>query len=265
MDLDSAHVLITGASRGIGSAMATEFRRRGSRVSLAARSVEPLERLARELGGRAFPVDLASEEATDSLIARVERVAGPIDVLVNNAGLETNSAFHTTDPSQIRAVSRLNLEVPMILTRGVLLGMLERRSGHLLFVSSLAGTGGFPGLAPYAATKAGLTNFAATLAMELKDTSVGTTVIAPGPVDTRMWGTIEKTDELADMLVRLRRLHLLPTMEPAELARLAVAATAADRAYVGRPRRLAVNHALRNLPTRITSAALAGVRLGPQE
>ncbi|MDA3038496.1 MAG: SDR family NAD(P)-dependent oxidoreductase [Actinomycetota bacterium] len=264
MELDGQHVLITGASRGIGAAMAKEFGARGAKVSVAARSADALRSVAAAVGGQSFPVDLLDSAAVDGLIPRVEAEAGPIHVLVNNAGLETSAFFHTLDRSVIRDVTRLNLEAPMVLTRAVLDEMLTRNHGHLLFVSSLAGTGGFPGLAAYCATKAGLTNFAATLALELKDTEVGTTVIASGPVDTPMWDSLENAEQLAPMLTRLRLLRLVPNKSPESIAKVAVDAVASGKPYVGLPRRLGANHLMRNLPSKITGIILAGVPLGPQ-
>ena len=244
--------------------MAKEFGTRGAKVSVAARSADALQSVATAVGGQSFPVDLLDPAAVDALIPWVEADAGPIDVLVNNAGLETSAFFHSVDPAAIRDVTRLNLEAPMVLTRAVLDGMLARNHGHLLFVSSLAGTGGFPGLAAYCATKAGLINFAATLALELKDMKVGTTVIAPGPVDTPMWDSLETAEELAPMLKRLRLLQLIPNKSPESIAKLAVDAVANGKSYVGLPRRLGGNHLMRNLPSKITGAILAGVPLGPQ-
>lgn len=262
MELDGTHVLITGASRGIGAAMANRFASAGARVSLAARSEAAISSLASQLDGHAFPVDLLDAEATDGLISRVEDAAGPVDVLVNNAGLETSQWFHRIDRDEIRDVTRLNLEVPMLLTRDVIEGMVERNRGHVVMVSSLAGTCGFPGLAVYGATKAGLTNFVAALRMELAETEIGTTVVAPGPVDTQMWDSLEDQDDLDPMLTRLRQLQLIPKKSPEMLAKRTVAAVISGRRHVRVPRRLTTNHMLREAPTRLTEALLTGVPVG---
>lgn len=262
MELKGAHVLVTGGSRGIGAALAKEFGRAGARVSLTARSTEAIEALALELGGKAFTADLLDPAAVDSLIERVEAEAGPIDVLVNNAGLEGSSWFHESDVEEARRVLRLNLEAPVVLSRKVLPGMIERDRGHLVFVSSLAGTGGFPGLSVYGASKAGLTNLVAAMRMELAGTGVHTTVIAPGPVDTDMWDQIEGDDEFEPMLGRLRSLQLIPTKSPEMLARRSIAAIKADRRHVRVPRRLASNHWLREAPTRLTELLINGVPVG---
>ena len=166
-------------------------------MSVAARDGAALDQLATEFRGHAFVADLLDPVQVDGLIDRVEAAVGPVDVLVNNAGMETIGAFHATDPSVIRDVAQLNFEVPMVLTRQVLPGMLQRRRGHVVFLSSLAGTSGFAGMAVYSGTKAGLNNFVASIRMELKDTPITTTVVAPGPVDTEMWDRVEAATEYA--------------------------------------------------------------------
>ncbi len=264
MELSNAHVVITGGSRGIGAAMARTFVQEGAKVSLVARSVDALEAIASELGGQAFPADLLDPRQVDNLIPQISEEAGPVDILVNNAGIETNDFFHNVTAKQIRDITTLNLEVPMVLTRAVLGSMLERNHGHLVFTSSLAGSGGFPGLTAYGATKAGLSNFVAGLRMELKDTSIHTTVVAPGPVDTQMWDKLEVVDDLAPMLKRLRLLHVIPMKTPEFIAKQTVAAVKANRRHVRTPRRLAATGMMREVPSRITSSLLQGVPLGPQ-
>ncbi len=264
MKLDGAHVLVTGASRGIGAAMAQRFAAAGARVSVAARSANDLEALAREIDGTPFTIDLLDVDAVDTFIATVEEQVGPIDVLVNNAGLASTAFLHNLDPEMIRATARLNLETPMVLTRNVLPGMLQRGRGHLVYTASLAGTGGFPGLTSYGATKAGLLNFVAALRMELKDTSLKTTVVAPGPIDTDMWEQVEQEPGLEPMLRRLGRLQLIPSKSTDYIAKRTVAAVEAEKRHVRTPRRLVTSFLLREAPTRITEAVLTGVPTGPR-
>ena len=262
MELKGAHVLVTGGSRGIGAALAREFAQAGARVSLTARTTDAIEALATELGGKAFTADLLDTASVDSLIERVEADAGPVDVLVNNAGYEGQGWFHESDNETARRVIHLNLEAPIVLTRNVLPGMIERGRGHIVFTSSLAGTGGFPGLSVYGATKAGLTNFVAALRMELAGTGINTTVVAPGPVDTDMWDAIEADNDLDPMMDRLRKLQLIPTKSPQMLAKRSIAAIKADRRHVRVPRRLITNHWLREAPTRLTETLISGVPVG---
>ena len=259
VELAGAHVLVTGASRGIGEAMARHFASAGSRVSVAARSVDALATVARDIGGSSYGVDLLDTDEVDALIGRVEADSGPIDVLVNNAGMENTQWLHAESVQVLRDVVRLNLEAPIVLTRAVLPGMLGRGRGHLVFTSSLAGTSAFPGLAAYSATKAGLNNFAGALRLELRDTPVGVTLVAPGPIDTRMWDVLEDTADMQAMLRRLRRLQLIPKKSPDLIGRRTVAAVRNGRRHVRVPRRLSATFWLGESPRRITEALLAKV------
>ncbi|MEM7274049.1 MAG: SDR family NAD(P)-dependent oxidoreductase [Actinomycetota bacterium] len=264
MDLNGAHVVITGASRGIGAAMAKAFAAAGANLSLAARSADGLASVADPIGGRVFPVDLLDQDQTEGLVERIEAEAGPIDVLVNNAGVEGTSLVHKVDVDMVRRIARLNLEAPMVLTRQVLPGMLERNRGHLVFTSSLAGTSGFPGLASYGATKAGISNYAAALRLELRDTEIGTTVVAPGPVDTDMWDDVEAAGDIAPVLKRLRLFQLIPIRTPDYLAERTAAAVTGNHRHVRTPRRLNSNHWFREAPSRINEWLMTGVDVGPK-
>jgi uncharacterized protein len=263
MNVSGSHILITGASRGIGAAMAEAFAAAGARVSLAARSEVPLKAVADKTKGTVFVADLLDSSVVDGLIQRVEAEAGPIDILMNNAGLETTSWFHEDTIERIRNVARLNFEAPLVLTRNVLPGMLERGRGHVLFMSSAAGSAAFPGLASYSGTKAGLNNFAGALRLELRDTPIKFTVVAPGPVDTGMWDHLEEEQQLAPMLKRLRALQLIPKKSPQMLAKKTVAAVQADRRHVRVPRRLSTTYWLGESPRRIMEAVLTGVPFVP--
>jgi uncharacterized protein len=259
VDLGGKHVVVTGSSRGIGAAMARRFVAAGARVTLVARSGDLLTALADEIGARAFVADLSDPAEVDALIPAIEADVGPVDVLVNNAGLESSSWFVEEPASVTRSVIRLNLEASLVLTSAVLPGMLARGSGHLVYTSSLAGSTGFPGLATYSATKAGLNNFVAALRIELRDTPVRTTIVAPGPVDTRMWDVLEDSDDFAPMLRRLRRLQLLPKTTPDRVARRTVRAVRAGRRHVRMPHRLSLVFWLSESPRRITDLLLARV------
>ncbi len=259
MQLQGATVLVTGGSRGIGEAMARAFAASGSKVVVAARSLDDINRVAREVRGIAVPVDLLDRSQVDSLIDRVEEEAGPIDVLVNNAGLDTVEPFASVSDERIRDVLNLNLEVPLVLTRHVLPGMLKRDRGHIVMLSSLAGSAGFPGLAAYSATKAGLNNFLGALRLELGDSSVKTTLVAPGPVDTAMWSHLEDGDYFTPMLKRLRLMQLIPMYKPEQIAAMTVKAVAENRRHVRTPKRLSATFWLGEAPRRITETILTGV------
>ena len=264
MELNGKHVVVTGGSRGIGEQMAREFAQRGAKVTVVARNADALNRVAAEIAGNAVVADLTDDSVVDTLVDNIERQYGSIDVLVNNAGLETSTPFAVEDDREIRTVSRVNLEVPMMLTRHALPGMLSRGSGHLVFVSSLAGTAGFPGMSVYGATKAGILNFVNGLSRELKATNVNITVLSPGPVATDMWGAIEeRQSSVQDFVNRFQKLHLIPTADPVKIARRTVNAVANNKPFVRDPKRLSINFWLNHLPTRIANLAAVGVKFDP--
>ncbi|MEZ5279812.1 MAG: SDR family oxidoreductase [Acidimicrobiales bacterium] len=263
MEIDGANVLITGGSRGIGEAMARRFSSEGARVVLVARSQPEIQRLASELGGEWLAADLSDPDQVEALIPEAEERFGPIDILVNNAGVETTAGLSEESIDTIRSVVRVNLEAPILLTRAVIGGMHERGRGHLVYTSSLAGTTGFPGLATYAATKAGLTNFVASMRMELNDTNIGTTIVAPGPVDTRMWDALEEETYNEGLLKRFNTLRLIPKTKPDRLAKRTVAAVKADRRHVRHPARLSTNFWFNEAPRRVTEAVTVGVKFRP--
>ena len=184
-------------------------------------------------------------------------------MLVNNAGLVHTKFLVNQSIDEVRSVARLNLETPMVLTRHLLPRMMERDQGHLVYTSSLAGTAGFPGLSVYCGTKAGLFNFVAALRLELRGTSIGTTVVAPGPIDTQMADQLDGPDT-APTLKRLRMLQLVPTKEPDWLAAQTVAAVQSGKANVRSPKRLASNFWLTSAPSQISALVLKGCQDGPE-
>ena len=132
-----------------------------------------------------------------------------------------------------------------------------------VFLSSLAGTSAFPGMSVYSATKAGINNFVGSVRLELRDTPVRTTVVAPGPVDTQMWDTLEGADQFERVLRRLNRLQMIPKKSPDLIARRTVAAVAKGRRHVRTPRRLSVAFWLGEAPRRVTELLLAKVPMDP--
>ena len=262
MELQNANVVITGASQGIGASIAERFAAAGSNVLLVARSEDKLSALASRLGGSYLVADLGGPDGVDGLVDRCLAELGHIDVWVNNAGLETTDAFVNVDRDDVRQLARLNFEAPMMLTRDVVPHMIERGSGHVVQMSSVAGAIPFPGLTAYAGTKAGLTNFTESLRIELADTGVGLTVVAPGPVDTDMWDRLDTGDSYqAPALKRFRRLLFLPKVKPEKVAQGTVDAVSKGKPHVRVPARYGMYHALNNAPRRMVQAALIGVKL----
>lgn len=266
MDLNNKRVVITGASQGIGAAMARAFAANGSDVIVAARSKDKLDALAEEIGGHAIAVDLVDADAVEAFVPGVEESFGPIDVFVSNAGIETIDSCALVDVETLRRVNRLNLEAPMVLTRMVLPGMLERGNGHLVYTSSLAGTSAYPAVGPYCGTKAGLTNYASAVRSEVEPHGVGVTIVAPGPVDTEMWEQVEQASPTGQLVInRLERLQLLPTIAPERLADDVVEAVIDGRRHVRHPKRLFANFWLNEAPRRLVEVLLTGVKYDPLE
>ncbi len=173
------HAVVTGASSGIGAALARRLHEAGARVTLVARRRELLEALVAELGGSARAV---VQDVTEPSLAWVERL-GSVDLFINNAGIAAPGAFAASDPDTGRRILETNLWAPLALARAVLPGMLERRSGTLVQVASVAALVGPAGMAWYAGAKAGLAAFSETLAAELRGTGVHVLTVYPGPID----------------------------------------------------------------------------------
>jgi uncharacterized protein len=176
MEISGSRVLLTGATGGIGLAIARTLRGRGAELIVTGRRVEVLEPLAAELGARALAVDLADR-------AQVERLAseaGAVDILVANAALPASGPLDSYSVEQLERALDVNLRAPIVLAHELLPAMLERRRGHLVFMSSLSGKAVSPGTALYAASKFGLRGFAGSLRADLHDSGVGVSAVLPG-------------------------------------------------------------------------------------
>jgi uncharacterized protein len=178
LSLQGRRALVTGASGGIGLALARALHGRGATVLASARRRDVLERLCDELGERAeaLPADLSEREEVGALAER----AGAVDVLVANAALPASGVLADLDPEKIDRALDVNLRAPIQLARALAPGMLERGSGHLVFMSSLSGKVASPGSALYCATKFGMRGFANGLAGDLAGSGVGVTTVFPG-------------------------------------------------------------------------------------
>jgi short-subunit dehydrogenase len=178
LDLQGRRVLVTGASAGLGAAIARAVHARGATVVLTARRAELLDQLRHELGERAetLPADLADRAAVTALPGR----AGPIDVLIANAGLPATGPLDGFSEERVDKVLEVNLRAPLALAHALAPPMVQRGSGRLVFVSSLSGKVASPGSALYSATKFGLRGFALGLHEDLAETGVGVTCVYPG-------------------------------------------------------------------------------------
>ena len=263
MDVLGKRILITGASRGIGQCMARTFSRAGAHVILVARTTSRIEPLAKELDGAYYTLDLANDSEIDGFINRVEMQEGPIDVLINNAGVETGSLLEDLPEPEISKLITTNLLSPQRLTRQVLPGMISRGTGHLVFTSSVAAITPTPGLAVYCASKAGLSKFAESLRIEINKTGIGVTVLHLGPVDTDMWTRVADNSVFQLAQKRFKNLNTLKSVSPDLVAEDTLKAVIRNRREVRHPKRFSGLMALNAIPARITETLLAGINFRP--
>jgi 3-oxoacyl-[acyl-carrier protein] reductase len=186
--LDGKTALVTGASGGIGAATARALHAQGAAVVLSGTRADALATLAAELGERAHvcPADLADPAAPDALAAAAEAAAGPVAILVNNAGRTRDMLALRMEDEDFAAVIEVNLVAPFRLARAVLRGMLRRRAGRIINIASIVAATGNAGQANYTSAKAGLVGLTKALAQEVASRNVTVNAIAPGLVDTAM-------------------------------------------------------------------------------
>lgn len=190
-------VLLTGASGGLGKYMARALARAGCHLSLVANPGAELELVRREvapLGIKAICIiaDLREPAERERVVAQTERDLGPIDILINNAGVEFTAPYHDLSFDQIQDMLSVNLEAPMFLSRLVLPGFLQRGRGHIVNISSLAGKSGPACEEGYAATKAGLMAFTASLRASYRNQGISASAIVPGFVEAGIYARLKE-------------------------------------------------------------------------
>jgi len=215
------NVIVTGASRGLGLAIAKALAAGGYRVLAIARSpsaeLEALAAAAAQAGRGAVlfhPFDLLETSAMAQLISHLRREAGPLYGLINNAGLGTAGVLAMMRDEQIEALVRLNTLSPIVLTRHVVRSMMSERAGRIVNISSIVAATGYQSLSVYSATKAALIGFTRSLAREVGQLGITVNAVAPGFVDTEM--TRELDPKQREQIVRRSALRRLP--EPADVA-----------------------------------------------
>lgn len=177
--------LVTGASYGLGEMISRALAARGARVALVARSRDALEALAADLRAKGATVavitaDLAEKNAPERVVEAVTRELGPVDILINNAGIEHTLPYQNYEPAELDRIIDVNLRTPLHLVRLVLPGMLQRKHGHVVNMASLAGIAAPAFHETYSATKAALIAFSNSLRASVRGSGVGVSVIAPG-------------------------------------------------------------------------------------
>ncbi len=193
-DLTGKTALVTGASGGIGGAIARALHGAGASVALSGTRVDPLNALAAELGGRAHvvPCNLGDREAVKALPKAAIEAMGGLDILVNNAGVTKDNLFMRLKDEEWDTVLEINLTSTMMLMRAVMRPMMKARGGRIINISSIVGVTGNPGQANYAASKAGVIGMGKSVAQEVASRGITVNAIAPGFITTAM------TDVLTD-------------------------------------------------------------------
>ncbi len=193
-DLTGKNALVTGASGGIGGAIAKALHAQGATVAISGTRIEPLEALAAELGDRVhvLPCNLGDKEAVEALPKAAVAAMGSLDILVNNAGVTKDNLFMRMSDDEWDTVLNINLTSTMRLCRGSLRGMMKSRWGRIINISSIVGTTGNPGQGNYAASKAGMVGMSKSLAAEVASRGITVNCVAPGFITTAM------TDKLND-------------------------------------------------------------------
>ena len=193
-DLTGKNALVTGASGGIGAAIAKALHGAGAVVALSGTRLEPLAALAAELGDRVhvLPCNLSDAEAVTALPKQAADAMGSVDILVNNAGITKDNLFMRMSDDEWSSVLEVNLTSTMRLCKGVVRGMMKARWGRIINISSVVGSTGNPGQANYAASKAGMVGMSKSIAYEVASRGITVNCVAPGFIATAM------TDKLSD-------------------------------------------------------------------
>ena len=200
-DLKGKGALVTGASGGIGGAIAKALHAQGASVAISGTNKEKLDALAAELGSRVFvlPCDLRDRAAVNKLGEEAEKALGQVDILVNNAGITHDNLFMRMKDEEWDDVIAVNLTSVFILTRYILRNMMRRRAGRIVNIASISGVLGNPGQPNYAASKAGLVGMTKSLAREVSSRGITANCIAPGFISTPMTNALtpKQTEAIA--------------------------------------------------------------------
>jgi 3-oxoacyl-[acyl-carrier protein] reductase len=228
--LEGKTALVTGATGGIGGAIARTLAAQGARVAVSGTRREALDALVAELGGGAVatPCNLSDAASVEALIPAAEAALGQVDILVNNAGVTRDNLFLRMKDEEWEQVIAVNLTASFRLMRGAVKGMMRRRSGRIISIGSVVGTTGNPGQGNYAASKAGLIGMSKALAAEVASRGVTVNVVSPGFIESPMTDALnEKQKEGILATVPMNRLGT-----GSEIAAAVVFLASAEAAYL---------------------------------
>ncbi len=229
-DLTGKNALVTGASGGIGGAIAKSLYDAGATVALSGTRVAPLEELAASLGPRAhvLPCNLSDAEAVTALPKQAIEAMGSVDVLVNNAGITRDNLFMRMSDDEWSSVLEVNLTSTMRLCKGVMRGMMKARWGRIVNISSIVGATGNPGQANYAASKAGMVGMSKSIAYEVASRGITVNCVAPGFITTAMTEKLTD-DQKAAILTQVPAGRM---GDPAEIAAAVLYLSSPEAAYI---------------------------------
>ncbi|SHM77081.1 3-oxoacyl-[acyl-carrier-protein] reductase [Roseibium suaedae] len=229
-NLEGKAALVTGATGGIGEAIARALHAQGATVALSGTRAEKLEALANDLGERVFvtPANLSDREAVDALVPAAEAAMGKLDILVNNAGITRDNIFMRMKDEEWEQVLEVNLTSNFRICRAAIKGMMKRRAGRIIGITSVVGVTGNPGQVNYAAAKAGMIGMYKSLAREVASRNITVNTIAPGFIETAMTDALnEKQKESILVSVPAGRLGTA-----AEIASASVYLASDEAAYI---------------------------------
>ena len=198
-DLTGKTALVTGASGGIGEAIARALHAQGATVVLHGTRAEKLEALQKDLGASAFAltVDLSDRDAVAGLVDAASALAGPISILINNAGITRDGLLMRMKDDDWDSVLEVNMTASMSLCRAAMRGMMKARTGRIISISSVVGVTGNAGQTNYAASKAGMIGFSKSLAAEVASRGLTVNVVAPGFIETPMTDVLDESQKSA--------------------------------------------------------------------